>query len=186
MSAVASATIPTGVWQVDGVHSSIGFAVKHWGVSTFRGAFPTFTGSLRTADGTLVSVEGTVEVGSLVVNDPALDGHLRGDDFFAVSRFPQATFRSTGASEQDGRILLAGDLTIRDVTLPATFTGSVEGVGIDAYGLTRVGLAFEGTVDRTAFGVDWNATAESGTVAVAAEVTLTLHVEAILQGGDSA
>ena len=180
-------SIPTGTWQVDGTHSSIGFAVKHWGVSTFRGSFPSFSGTLVTADDALVSVAGTVEVGSLVVNDPNLDGHLKSDDFFAVEQFPQATFRSTSVSAgADGEIALAGELTIRDVTLPTTFAGRVDGVGVDAWGITRIGLDFEGSIDRTAFGVDWNAQAESGADAVAAEVALTFHVEATLQGGETA
>lgn len=187
MSTITAVSVPAGTWQVDGVHSSIGFAVKHWGVSSFRGSFPAFTGSFRTADGRLRSVEGTVDVGSLVVADPNLDGHLRSDDFFAVEQFPQATFRSTSISEAaDGRIALTGELTIRDVTLPATFSGEIGGVGVDAYGLTRIGLAFEGSIDRTAFGVDWNAQAEDGAYAVAAEVALTLLVEAVLEGGDAA
>jgi polyisoprenoid-binding protein YceI len=189
MSTLASATpatIPTGTWQVDGVHSSIGFAVKHWGVSTFGGSFPSFTGSLATEGGSLAAVEGTVEVGSLVVNDPNLDGHLKSDDFFAVEQFPQATFRSTSVAEQDGTITLAGELTIRDITLPTTFTGQIDGFGVDAWGITRIGLDFEGSIDRTAFGVDWNAQAESGAYAVAAEVSLSFHIEATLQGGGAA
>lgn len=186
MSSIVTTAIPTGTWQVDGVHSSIGFAVKHWGVSTFRGSFPSFTGSIATEGGTLTAVEGSVEVGSLVVNDPTLDGHLRSDDFFAVEQFPSATFRSTAISEQDGTISLAGELTIRDITLPTTFTGRVDGFGVDAWGVTRLGLDFEGSIDRTAFGVDWNAQAESGAYAVATEVALTFHVEATLQGGEAA
>lgn len=187
MSSLTTVSIPTGTWQVDGVHSTIGFAVKHWGVSSFRGSFPSFTGSLTTDGGSLTAVEGAVDVGSLVVADPNLDGHLRSDDFFAVEQFPRATFRSTAITEApDGRIELAGELTIREVTLPTTFVGEVDGVGVDAYGLTRIGLAFEGSIDRTAFGVDWNAQAESGAYAVAAEVALTLQVEAVIQGGDAA
>ena len=39
MSSIVTTAIPTGTWQVDGVHSSVGFAVEHWGVSTFRGSW---------------------------------------------------------------------------------------------------------------------------------------------------
>ena len=38
MTTVPSKTdIPTGVWKSDPVHSSVGFAVKHTVVATFRG-----------------------------------------------------------------------------------------------------------------------------------------------------
>jgi polyisoprenoid-binding protein YceI len=182
-----SASLPAGTWEVDTLHSSIGFAVKHWGVSTFRGTFPSFSGSIETKDGRIASVAGTVEIGSLVVGDPTLDGHLRSEDFFAVEAFPRASFRSTALEvAENGSIDLSGHLTIREVTLPTTLRGSVDGVGVDAYGITRLGLSFEGTIDRTAFGVDWNAEAESGAAAVANEVSITLQVEATLEGGEGA
>ena len=40
-TAQAESTIPTGIWQSDPVHSSVGFAVKHM-VGTFRGSFGEF------------------------------------------------------------------------------------------------------------------------------------------------
>ena len=43
-----STAVPTGTWSVDPIHSSVGFGVKHLGVSTFRGSFPGFTGSVVT------------------------------------------------------------------------------------------------------------------------------------------
>ena len=61
-----------------------------------------------TERGTLTAVDGSVEVGSLVVADPNLDGHLRSDDFFAVEQFPAATFRSTAIAEHGRRDLAHG------------------------------------------------------------------------------
>ena len=96
MSTTAVATaVPTGTWSVDPIHSSVGFGVKHLGVSTFRGSFPGFTGSVTTEGGRLVAAEGVVDVASLETSDPTLTGHLRSEDFFAVDQHPTATFSST-------------------------------------------------------------------------------------------
>jgi len=51
MSSTVATQIPTGTWSIDPVHSSIGFGVKHFGVSTFRGSFSKAAGSIVTDDG---------------------------------------------------------------------------------------------------------------------------------------
>ena len=183
MSAVIETpVIPTGTWSVDPVHSSIGFAVKHLGVSTFRGSFPGLQGVVTTADGYLVDAEGVVDIASLETSDSNLTTHLRSDDFFAVADHPTATFRSTAiTAAEDGSVAVVGELTIRGVTLPVTLDGAIEGVGEDPYGSTRAGIGLTGTIDRTAYGIDWNNVLATGALAVANDVRLDLHIEATLE-----
>ena len=176
-------TIPTGTWAVDPVHSSVGFAVTHLGVSTFRGTFGAFDGSLVTDEGAIVETEGTVQLESVAVGDEQLKGHLLSDDFFGADAFPAATFASTHAEQApDGSVVLSGDLTLRAVTLPVTLTGSIQGVGPDAYGNIRLGLAATGTLDRTAYGVDWNVELDTGAPMLSESVALTFDVSAVLEG----
>src|SRR5664279_1380835 len=87
--------IPTGTWSVDPVHSSIGFGVKHLGVSTFRGDFKQASGNIVTKDGAITSIEGAVKVENLVTEEPALTGHLHSPDFFDGAAHPEVTFKST-------------------------------------------------------------------------------------------
>lgn len=179
---IETPVIPTGTWSVDPIHSSIAFAVKHLGVSTFRGSFPGLQGTVTSDGGKLAGAEGVVEVGSLETNDPNLTGHLHSEDFFAVADHPTATFRSTGITEgEDGSIDVTGELTIRGVALPVRFTGEIEGVGADPYGVTRAGISLQGTIDRSAYGIDWNSELANGALAVANAVTLELHIEATLE-----
>ena len=56
----------------------------------------------------------------------------------------------------------------------------IDGVGADPSGSTRVGISLTGSLDRTAYGVDWNAELANGAFAVADDVALELHIEAIL------
>ena len=82
--------LPTGTWNLDPVHSSVSFAVKHSGVMTFRGTFGEIGASL--ADGRL---EGTAKVASVVVDDENLAGHLQTPDFFDAEQHPELRFTST-------------------------------------------------------------------------------------------
>src|SRR2546421_3437077 len=93
---MATATaIPTGTWQVDPIHSSIGFEVKHFGISTFRGRFTGYEGTIETSEDGLERVEGSIEVGSFDVEDETLSGHLASEDFFDIEHHPLAHFSST-------------------------------------------------------------------------------------------
>src|SRR5215208_3635798 len=100
MSTTTATQLPTGTWSIDPVHSSIGFGVKHLGVSTFRGTFKGAAGTITT-------------------EEPALTGHLHSEDFFDAANHPELTFKSTSVEQaDDGHLRVAGDLTLRGVTRP--------------------------------------------------------------------
>src|SRR4051812_29203063 len=100
----APRTLPAGTWQVDPVHSTLRFAVRHMVVSTFRGRFEAFDARLVVeADGS-ADLTGTVEAGSISVKDPALADHLVSPDFFDAERHPQLVFRSTVVRRDGDRV----------------------------------------------------------------------------------
>ncbi|HEY7732869.1 MAG TPA: YceI family protein [Gaiellaceae bacterium] len=167
--------IPTGAWALDGVHSRIGFAVRHLGVSWFRGSFGSIEGTLD-GDG----LAGSAEVASIAVDEPALKGHLLSPDFFDVERHPRLTFRAGDLRvDGDGAVTVSGEITIKGVTRPITLGGTVRGPVENAYGKTVLGLELEGTVDRREFGLDWNAPLPGGGLTVANEVRLTGELELV-------
>jgi polyisoprenoid-binding protein YceI len=174
--------LPTGTWSIDPVHSSIGFGVKHLGVSTFRGSFKDAAGSIVTEDDAIRSIDGSVQVANVVTEEPALTGHLNSEDFFDAANHPELTFKSTSVEQtDDGRLRVTGDLTLRGVTRPAELDAEIEGVGDGPDGKTRIGITATGGIDRSDWGITWNAPLANGAFAVAERVTLTLHVEAGLQ-----
>ena len=94
------------------------------------------------------SIRVAVEVGSLIADDPGtrrkfglagepsasdraeIDKAMKADGQLAAARFPSMTFTSTAiATQPDGRVLVAGRLTIRGVTNELKFPAqmSVEG-----------------------------------------------------------
>jgi polyisoprenoid-binding protein YceI len=157
------AAIPAGTWQADPVHSSVGFAVKYLGVATFTGELTNFEASLK--DGELA---GKARVASVEVKDENLKAHLQAPDFFDAGRHPEVSF--SGREVREGRF--EGELTIKGVTQPATLEGTITGPVTDPYGNERYGLALTTVVDRTAFGLNWNAPLPGGGFALANDVTL--------------
>jgi polyisoprenoid-binding protein YceI len=180
MSAIAT-TLPAGTYTSDPVHSSTGFAVKHM-LSTFRGSFAAFDAQLTVAEDGAIRLEGTVPVDSVVVKDENLAAHLQSPEFFDAERHPQIRFRSTGFAIDGPSVTVAGDLTIKGRTEPVTATGSIVGPIEDPFGNTKVGLQLETVVDRTKFGLNWNAPLPKGGFMLANDVTLSVDLELVVGG----
>ncbi len=167
-------TLPTGTWQLDPVHSKAGFAVKHAGLSNFRGTFDTVDASLE--DGVL---RGSVKVDSVEVPVDQLKGHLQGPDFFDAERHPEITFVARNLEQNGEQLKVAGELTMRGVTKPVEATGTIAGPAQYFDGKDRIAIELETTVDRTAYGINWNAPIPSGGNALADDVTITVELQLV-------
>ena len=169
--------LPTGTWQVDPVHSTVAFSVKHMLVANFRGGFGTFDVTLDEN-----GLRGTVDISSVDVSEPNLNGHLLSPDFFDVERNPQLSFRSTAIRASGGELDIDGELSIKGVTQPVKITGTVSGPVTHPFDASsRLGLELETVIDRTAFGLNWNAPLPTGGFAVGNDVKLHAELELVLE-----
>ncbi len=160
-----------GEWKLNTTHSSADFSVKYL-VAKFRGRFEELDATLR--DGVLT---GSVKVASVNVKDPNLIGHLQSPDFFDAERHPEISFKSEILEIDGDRLTLDGELTLKGITKPVHATGTVNGPTEDFMGNTRLGFTLETTIDRTEFGVEWNADLPKGGKALSDEVTLIIELE---------
>jgi polyisoprenoid-binding protein YceI len=180
MSIVAdtpATVIPTGEWAIDPVWSSLEFEVKKLGLMTVKGRVPGFTGSIH--GGESPSISGTVDASSITTFDETRDGHLQSPDFFDTQRFPELGFESTAVRSDGHALVVEGDLTIKGITKPVELRGRYVGSGIDPYGNERIGLELAGTVDRTEFGLVWNAPLPGGGFLLPDEVVLKAAFAAV-------
>ncbi|MCW7941243.1 hypothetical protein AAW14_03970 [Streptomyces hygroscopicus] len=145
--------VETGLWQLDPTASTV--AVRHrtmWGLITVKGSFTALTGQGEvkpdgTAQGTI-----TVDASSLETKNAKRDQHLRSADFFDTDRHPEITFVVRSAEAESGETArITGQLTVRGISRPQSFTARIAGADADA-----VTLKAEFTVDREQFGMGWN------------------------------
>ena len=170
-----------GTWDLDPVHSQIAFVARHLMVAKIRGHFNTFEGEIVTAKNPLdSSATATIDLSSVVTGNDMRDNDLRSPNFFDVATHPEMKFSSTGVRRHGDNFILDGDLTIRGVTRSVSLTVEVNGFGPDPFGGTRAGFSAHGEINRTDFGVSFNAPIPGG-VMVSEKVQIEIEAEAVLR-----
>lgn len=172
----------TGTYALDTAHTRLGFVARHAMVTKVRGAFNEFEGA-ASIDGdnpANSTVTVTIDVASIDTRNGQRDEHLRGNDFLDVPNHPKITFVSTSVQHLGGNDFeVTGDLTIRGVTkqvvLPLEFQGSAK----DPFGNIRVGFEGSIAINRSDYGVTWNAALETGGVLVSDKIVLEFEISAV-------
>ena len=81
-------------------------------------------GAVSVNNGVIESGNFAIDMASISVTDIPIDdegnaklrGHLTSPDFFDIASFPMAKFEITGLQTTDGKTMLSGNLTMKDVT----------------------------------------------------------------------
>lgn len=178
-----AASASAAVYEVDPMHSTVGFSVQHLMISNVKGVFNDYTARFATDDkNNLVSVEADIKADSINTRIDKRDTHLRSADFFDAANFPKITFASTSVSKNTkGEVFIRGKLTIKGNTSDILMVGAMTGPVKDPWGGTRMGFRAEGKVSRKDFGLTWNQMLETGGAVVGDEVTIMLDGEGVLK-----
>ncbi|MGM0678457.1 MAG: YceI family protein, partial [Pseudomonadota bacterium] len=158
----------------EGQHAFIQFRIQHLGYSWLYGRFNDFDGGFTydEANPDKSKVNITIDMSSIDSNHAERDKHLRGEDFFHVSKYPEARFVSTAFEDHgDGTATLQGDLTIKDVTRNVTIDVKHVGHGEDPWGGYRRGFAGTTTIKLKDFNIDY----DLGPASTYAELELSIE-----------
>ncbi len=171
---------PVGTYELDKAHTQIEWVARHM-LTKVRGRFTAFDGTVEVAERPEDShVEVEIETGSVDSGSAMRDNHLRSGDFFETETYPAMTFRSTGVRMTgETSFELDGELTIKDVTNPVTLEGEFLGWGHGMSGDTRIFAEARTTVEREAWGLNWNKAVELTGAVIGRKVDLELQVQAI-------
>ena len=182
---MATATNPAvGIYELDPVHSTVQFAVRHVLVSTFRGSFTDVSAQLE-VDEDGVGLVGRVPVESISIVEPAefRDHVVRGAEFFDADRYPAITFRSTSVElGAGGDATVSGTLTIRGVSRAVTARGTFAPPRTDPFGNVRAGLELRAAIDRRSWEMTWQAPLPDGGDALGWDVEITAQLEFVRAG----
>jgi polyisoprenoid-binding protein YceI len=166
-------------YNIDPVHSRVGFAVRHMAVSTVHGRFTDFNGTIAydDKDPSKSSVNVTIKTATINTDNSGRDKDLQSANFLDVEKFPEITFKSKSVEKKGDGFVAHGTLTIhgvaKDVDLPFTLSGPVDG------GRGKIlGAEAALTINRQDYGVAWTRSMAGGEMVVSNDVKIEINVEA--------
>lgn len=184
---VRGASLRSGTWHVDAVHSQVFVSVIHMSMIPLRAKFPGLSGRLETSSGDPLgsSFEVTIDATSVTTGHPRQEEFMRSEPWLDAEHHPTITFRSTGIAPREGGFTIRGDLTMRGVTRPVEIPADFHGVVADPWGL-RAGFTARVEIDRTDFGIAWDRVFDWGLMAshemeIALDIALTYPDESLAQ-----
>ena len=175
-------------WSVDQAHTEIEFKVRHLMIAHVKGAFKTFDASIYTdgKDFTTAEIDLWIDPSSINTGDEKRDEHLKSVDFFDIQNHKQITFTSStmGKPDSDSNSELWGELTMVGITKNVKLNVKFGGIAKDPWGNEKSGFTVTGKINRSDWGLSWNASLETGGLLVSDEVTISCEVELINVGQD--
>ncbi len=128
----------TGNWKIIPELSRLTFTSTQTG-KAFMGEFKNFNAVIQLDPNNLADahIEVTIDMSSVDANDEQRNLALKGEEWFDVSHFPTAVFKSDSVKMlDDGSYQAVGALTIRDITMSLTvpFTLDIGGNQARAFG----------------------------------------------------
>ncbi len=173
----SSAIADVYVIDTDRSHAAITFRIQHLGFSWLNGRFDDFNGTFtfneKNPENSKVNVE--IDTKSVNTNLAERDKHLRGKDFLDVSKYPTATFESTGVKLNGDKATITGNLSLHGVTKEIEIEAEPIGGGADPWGGYRQGFTGTTKIALKDFGIDYD-------LGPAAQVVdLRLDIEGIRQ-----
>lgn len=168
-------------WSIDIAHSSIYFKVKHLMITNIVGSFKAYDATISTTglDFTTSDISVWIDVDSISTGDNKRDDHLRSNEFLDTKKHKQITFLVNSISEESSNNIheLWGELTMvgitKNVKLECTFNGTAK----DAWNNEKAGFELSGKINRSDWGLTWNAAIEAGGLVVSDEVTINCEIQ---------
>ncbi|MDX1996762.1 MAG: YceI family protein [Thermoanaerobaculia bacterium] len=160
-------------YPFDRNHSTIGFAASVMKVSKVTGKFPDFEGKVILQDPkdlTTATVEVKIQAASIDTGVPDRDEHLRSEDFFDTTKFPEITFVSKAVRKVGAEYLIDGTFTMhgvaKELTIPFKLVQQSDVLAAEAHL----------TINRMDYGVAWTRQMDDGSQFVDAEVRIDLYL----------
>lgn len=165
-------------YAIDMSHSRVFFDVDHRGYSTMVGRFAAFGGTFMfdAEDPTNSSLNVTIDPASIDMFHEGLNNHLKTPDFFNVEQFPELRFVSERVEiAGENRYTVHGQFTMLGQTHPLAFDVVLNQTGEARGGAPMAGFTASGTIDRTAYGMNY------GAPVLGTQIAFRIEVEASAQ-----
>lgn len=171
-------------------HSKISFDIDYMLVTNVQGFFKNYTGTLSINEdkGELYNIKVTALPSSIDTNDAKRDFHLKGNEFFDATAYPEIIFQAKGPFKvsPQKQIQIAGDLTIKGIKKPLVLEGTYKGKLKDPWSKENYFFVLTGQLDRKTYGMVWNKKMDNGGLLIGDMVRINITVQAQSTGDKTA
>ena len=168
--------------EIDLSHTRVWFYVNHLGFSDMYGDFTKFDIDLKVDPENLANstVSASIDTSTVDMRHEGLNKHLKNQDFFNVEQHPSMRFETTGVTQNgEGKLAVAGNLTLLGVTKPVTLDVTVNKIGEHPMRKTPwVGFNATATIKRSDFGMSY------GVPAVGDDIKISIGLEGALKAAE--
>lgn len=168
-------------WEIDDSHTAAKFKIRHLMVSNVYGQITGAKGTLEINDKDATKTTGTVslDIATINTNNEKRDAHLKNEDFFEVTKYPNITYQIKKVSKaKGGKYTMEGDLTVKGITKPITLKDVELSPSVkDPWGGVRRGLSGTTSINRKDFGLTWNKSLDGGGVVLGETVEVEVAAE---------
>ncbi|CAM5301561.1 YceI family protein [Streptomyces tanashiensis] len=174
-----------GDWEIDPLHSQIGFTARHIGLARIHGRFNSFAGAVRIAERMEHSaMHVVIDTASIDTGVQMRDDHLRSGDFLDVGAFPTLEFFSERFVHRGGsRWAVTGALTLHGVSRTVTLDTQYLGLGNGLEGETRGACRATTELHREDFTLTWQTLLARGIAAVGSSISIDLDIQIVPKAG---
>ena len=129
----SSTYLEKGSYDIINTESELKWIGKELSTDTHTGTLALKKGKIDVNANGVINGEVEIDMTTIIVTDmqgkwgKKLEGHLKSPDFFGVEKYPNAfiTFQSDENTIKNNQINLTGELTIKDITHPISFTAEL-------------------------------------------------------------
>ena len=109
-------------YLIDNLHTYPKFEYSHFGYSIQQSRFDKTSGKITIDRATKTgAADITIDTRSVNTGSDLFNGHLKGDVFFDVEKFPDITFKSSSFKFDGDKVAsIDGELTVKGITRPVT------------------------------------------------------------------
>jgi polyisoprenoid-binding protein YceI len=165
-------------WQLDPTHSELGFKVKHLMITNIKGEFRNFSAAIDGEEFSKAAISAMIDTSSIFTNEDNRDAHLKNADFFDVDNHKEMTFKGSSLNKiDDENFELTGMLSIKGISKEIKLDVEYGGTSTDPWGNEKMGFSINGKINRSDYGLNFNAALETGGFLLGEEVKISADLQ---------
>jgi polyisoprenoid-binding protein YceI len=165
-------------WQLDPTHSELGFKVKHLMITNIKGEFRNFSAAIDGEEFSKAAISAMIDTSSIFTNEDNRDAHLKNADFFDVDNHKEMTFKGSSLNKiDDENFELTGILSIKGISKEIKLDVEYGGTSTDPWGNEKMGFSINGKINRSDYGLNFNAALETGGFLLGEEVKISADLQ---------